>query len=54
MSAWTVVVASLPAWLLAAVWVRAVRRERRLTAQTLSTRAEFDAIVLRLADLDAL
>ena len=54
MSAWTAVAGSLPAWLIVAVWVRAVRRERQLTEQVLSTRAEFDAIVLQIADLDQL
>lgn len=54
MSAWIVAVASLPAWLVAVAWVFARRRDRHLTARTVSTRVEFDAIVLQLADLDAL
>lgn len=52
MSAWTALAGSLPAWWIAWLWCRAVLRYRLRTRQILATRVEFDAIVLRLADLD--
>jgi hypothetical protein len=48
------VAGSLPAWWIAWLWCRVVRRDRRQTRQVLATRVEFDAIVLQLADLDQL
>ena len=51
---WTALAGSLPGWWIGWFMLRNVRRDRQQTEQTLCTRAEFDAIVLQLADLDAL